>query len=107
MNEDANVFSKFLLGLIKKVGFQKLDKLATVNVILIFVLAMFALLQSIGDALLVLLYAIGDIFSQIFGKNPVNPSVDTTPFWQYAFFLMLGFSICMFIVNKNNKKQLW
>lgn len=107
MNEDANVFSKFLLGLIKKVGFQKLDKLATVNVILIFVLAMFALLQSVGEALLSIFYAIGDILSQGFAERPINPSVDTTPFWQYAIFLVLGFVICMFIVSKNNKRQLW
>lgn len=99
-------FGKFLTSLLQG-SLKKMDRIATVNVVLIFALTMFAAIDAVGNSLISLVYSIADGIGQSFFNHAVHQSNDSTPFWQYELFLTIGFVICLFIVKKNNEGKLW
>ena len=85
-----------------------MDKLATVNVLIIFALAMFVVLYSVSESILNFIYAIVQLLTGAITKQAmVAPGLDATPFWVYGIFLLGGLSLCMFIVHINNRGRLW
>lgn len=107
MSNDSKIYSNFLTSLFRE-GFKKMDKLATVNVLIIFALAMFALLYSVSESLLNVIYEIVKLITGAMSNRVITtPGLDSTPFWIYGLFLFGGLSLCMFIVHVNNKGRLW
>jgi len=109
MGNDIKIFIKVkevILRLVK-IAKEKLDKLSLLNLLLIIFCFLFAVVFAISESIISLFYTIADILGQLFAKKIINPSIDTTPFWQYGFFLLLGLIICISIVRFNNKKELW
>lgn len=106
MNKTTKSYSKFLVDIFR-VGVKKLDKVATVNVLMIFALALFALIDSLGNSLMATVYSFFNFWTELFSHQSVPTVVDSTPFWQYAIFLLVGFVSCLLIVKWRRENKLW
>jgi hypothetical protein len=75
MSKDPIIYSNFLTSLFRE-GFKKMDKLATVNVLIIFAIAMFVVLYSISETILNFIYAIARLITGAITKQAiVTPEV--------------------------------
>ncbi len=105
---DLKLFTGFKDELTKlfKVACKKLDKLSTINVLLIIFLVLYVVFDSISNFFLLIFYSSAEFIGQFFGKN-IHRTTDATSFREYGIFLFVAFISCLFIVKKHLSGKLW
>jgi hypothetical protein len=98
----GNILKNFI-----KIVYRKLNRLALLNLLIIFGFLLYSAIPFIGEEFTILAYTVGDIYGQLVLNKHVIHTVDNTPVIIYLVFILVGFLICMYFVKKDGEGELW
>jgi len=115
MSDELGIFGKILRSFLPERVIKKLDKVAIVNLLGLFVIALYAVVDSIGNGVVALVYALGDVAANVLAEYfriPLSTqqhavAVNSNSSYYYFFGLLLGLFICLYIVKNRKQKTLW
>lgn len=102
---EIDSLGKWLIKLFQT-GYKKLGSLGIANVMIIIAFCLYLAFESIGNTFERLVIILSGRFLEWWGKKP-QPVEDNTPVLVYAFILLGGLGICLFVLKKHYEKKLW
>jgi hypothetical protein len=103
---DINLYGKWLVKFLQT-AYKKLNLIGAINLTVILAFVFFLCIESLSNFFIRLAIIISSRFLEWKKINPIPIPDDNTPFWLYAISLLCGLLICMWIVGKHQKGELW